>query len=78
MTRLKKREVQWFIEDRFPTSNIITIEMINEQETMAFVLIYENASMVERIVVDINSDGEMDIWSQEIASFTEIHRREEI
>lgn len=78
MARLNKRAVQWFIEDRYPTSKIITIEMIDERETMAFVLVYENASVVTRIVVDINSDGQMDIWSHETAIFTETYRREQI
>lgn len=77
MAKLNKRAVQWFIEDRYPTSKIITIEMVDELETMAFVLVYENASVVERIVVDINSDGLMDVWSHEVADFTEIYRREE-
>lgn len=78
MARLNKRAVQWFIEDRYPNGKIITIEMIDERETMAFVLVYENASVVYRIVVDINSDGLMDVWSREAATFTEIYRRDEI
>ncbi len=78
MAKLNKRAVQWFIENRYPDSKIIAIEMVDERETMAFVLAYKNVSVVERFIVDINSDGQMDLWSHEAGSFTEIYRRAEI
>lgn len=78
MTRLTKEEVRTFIEERYPLSKIVTIEMIDERETMAFVLLYDNASVVSRIVVDITSEGNIGTWSIENARFEECYRREEI
>jgi len=77
MTRLTKEEVKNFIENRYD-DKIIAIEMIDERETMAFVLMYSNCSVVTRAVVDINSDGKIDLWTLERARFEEFHRREEI
>ena len=78
MERLTKEAVRDFIENRYPDSKIIAIEMIDKRETMAFVLAYRNVSVVERFIVDINSDGQMDLWSRDAGSFTEIYRRAEI
>lgn len=78
MAKLNERAVRWFIEDRYPKGKILEIEMIDERETMAFVLVYFSISTIVRIVVDTNSEGCMDIWSVESASFTEDYRRDEI
>ena len=78
MERLTKEAVRDFIENRYPHGKILEIKMIDERETMAFVLVYFSISMIVRIVVDINSEGCMDIWSVESASFTEDYRRDEI
>lgn len=77
MTRLTKEDVRTFIENRYD-DKIIDIEMVDERETMAFVLMYSNCSVVTRAVVDINSDGKIDVWSLERARFEEFHRREDL
>lgn len=77
MTKLTKEEVRTFIENRYDDT-IIDIEMIDERETMAFVLMYSNCSVVTRAVVDINSDGKIDVWTLERARFEEFHRREDV
>lgn len=76
MERLTKEVVREFIENRY-SDKIITIEMIDERETMAFVLMYSNTSVVTRAVVDINSKGRIDVWSLERARFEEFYNRRE-
>ena len=78
MAKLNERAVRWFIENRHPEEKIIAVEMFDTRDDMAFVLTMYNTSTVSRYVVDINSDGEMDIWSHETARFEQIWRREEI
>ena len=74
MTKLTKEAVREFIENRY-SDKIIAIEMINERETIAFVLMYSNTSVVTRAVVDINSEGKIDVWSLERARFEEFYKR---
>ncbi len=76
MTKLTREAVKDFIEKRY-LDKIITIEIINDSETMAFVLMYSNASVVTRAVVDINSEGKIDVWSLERAHFEEFYNRRE-
>ena len=75
MERLTKEAVREFIENRYPGSKIVEISMVDERETMAFVLMYSNTSVVTRAVVDINSEGELDVWSLERAHFDEFYHR---
>lgn len=74
MERLTKEAVRDFIENRY-SDKIIEISMIDERETMAFVLMYSNTSVVIRVVVDINSKGKIDVWSLERARFKEFYNR---
>ena len=74
MTKLTKEAVREFIENRY-SDKIVEISMINERETMAFVLMYSNTSVVIRVVVDINSEGKIDVWSLERAHFEEYYIR---
>lgn len=78
MTRLNKEDVKAYIEKRYPEEKIIAVEMFDTRDDMAFVLTMYNTSSVSRYVVDINSDGDMDVWSHETARFEQIWRREEI
>lgn len=78
MTRLTKEEVKAFIEKRYPEEKVIAVEMFDTRDDMAFVLTMYNTSAVSRYVVDINSDGEMDLWSHESARFEQIWRRSEV
>lgn len=78
MTRLNKEEVKAFIEKRYPEEKVIAVEMFDTRDDMAFVLTMYNTSAVSRYVVDINSDGEMDLWSHECARFEQIWRRSEV
>lgn len=76
MERLTKEAVREFIENRY-SDKIVEISMGN-CEKMAFVLMYSNTSVVTRAVVDINSEGKIDVWSLERAHFDEFyHRRDE-
>lgn len=77
MAKLNERAVRWFIENRYPEEKVIAVEMFDTRDDMAFVLTMYNTSAVSRYVVDINSDGEMDVWSHESARFEQIWRREE-
>lgn len=74
MERLTKEAVRDFIENRY-SDKIIEISMIDERETMAFVLMYSNTSVVTRVVVDINSEGKIGVWSLERARFEELYKR---
>ena len=75
MERLTKEAVREFIENRYPDSKIVEISMVDERDTMAFVLMYSNTSVVTRAVVDINSMGKIDVWSLERAYFEEFYKR---
>lgn len=77
MTKLTKEAVREFIENRY-SDKIVDISMVDERETMAFVLMYLNTSVVTRAVVDINSEGKIDVWTLERARFEEFYRREDI
>ena len=70
MERLTKEAVREFIENRY-SDKIVEISMVDERETMAFVLMYSNTSVVTRAVVDINSEGKSDVWALERARFEE-------
>lgn len=74
MERLTKEAVREFIENRY-SDKIIEISMVDDRETMAFVLMYSNTSVVTRAVVDINSEGKIDVWSLERARFEEFYKR---
>ena len=74
MTKLTKEAVREFIKNRY-SDKIVEISMIDERETMAFVLMYSNTSVVTRAVVDINSKGKIDVWSLERAHFEEFYNR---
>lgn len=74
MTKLTKEDIREFIESRY-NDKIIEISMIDERETMAFVLMYSNTSIVTRAIVDINSKGRIDVWSLERARFEELYNR---
>ena len=78
MTRLNNEEIEKYMADRYPEEKIVEIKMINEDETMAFVLTYTNTSCVTRYTIDIDSSGEINTWEIEMASFEQIYRREEI
>ena len=78
MTRLTKEEVKAFIEKRYPKEKIAEIVMINDEETMAFVLTYANTSCVTRYTIDIDSSGEINTWEIEMARFNQIWRRDEL
>lgn len=77
MTKLTKEAVKNFIEKRYPEQTVIAVELF-ESKDMAFVLTMYNTSTVSRYVVDINSDGDMDIWMHECARYEEVYRREDI
>lgn len=72
MTRLTEEAVREFIERRY-SDKIADISIINP--LMAFVLMYSNTSVVTRAVVDINSEGDIDVWSLERAHFDEFYHR---
>lgn len=74
MTRLTSKGVKEFFKKRYPEEKIVAVELFETKE-MAFVLTMYNTSCVSRYVVDINSDGDMDIWSHETVRFEEIYRR---
>ena len=74
MERLTKEAVREFIENRY-SDKIVEISMVDERDTMAFVLMYSNTSVVTRAVVDINSMGKIDVWSLERAYFEEFYKR---
>ncbi|MBQ1289373.1 MAG: hypothetical protein IIY23_04345 [Erysipelotrichaceae bacterium] len=78
MTRLTKEEVKAFIEKRYPKEKIAEIVMINDEETMAFVLTYTNTSCVTRYTIDIDSSGEINTWEIEMSRFNQIWRRNEL
>lgn len=77
MERLTKEAVREFIEKRYPEEKVIAVEVFDGRD-MAFVLAMYNTSTVSRYVVDINSDGEMDVWIHECARYEEVYRRDEI
>ena len=77
MERLTKEAVKEFIKNRY-SDKIVEISMVDERETMAFVLMYSNTSVVTRAVVDINSEGKIDVWSMERARFEEFYHRRDI
>lgn len=77
MTELTNKGVREFFKKRYPEEKILAVDLF-EPKDMAYVLTMYNTSVVSRYVVDINSDGDMDIWSHEYARFDEVYRREEI
>lgn len=77
MTKLNENEVRAYLNRRYPEEHIADISF-NDSETMAFALLWSNTSCVNRVVVDINSDGDMDVWMHEVAEFREIYRRRDI
>lgn len=77
MTRLTKENVQTFIEKRYPDQKVLAVEIFDGRD-MAFVLTMFNTSTVSRYVVDVNSDGDMDVWIHECARYEEVYKREEI
>lgn len=78
MTRLNKKEIKKYMADRYPKEKIAEIVMINDEETMAFVLTYTNTSCVTRYTIDIDSDGYVNTWEIETARFNQIWRRNEL
>lgn len=74
MTKLTKKDIKDFIERRYPYEKIIEISMIDDRETMAFVLTYCNTIVVNRLIVDIHR-GDIDLFSRESADFREIWNR---
>ena len=77
MTRLTEKAVREFIERRY-SDKIVEISIIDERETMAYVLMYSNTSVVTRAVVDINSEGNIDVWALERAHFEEFYNRRDV
>ena len=77
MERLTKEAVRDFIENRY-SDKIVEISMVDDRAPMAFVLMYSNTSVVTRAVVDINSEGKIDVWSLERAHFDEFYHRRDI
>lgn len=77
MKRLTKEAVREFIERRY-SDKIVEISIIDERETMAYVLMYSNTSVVTRAVVDINSEGDIDVWALERACFEEFYNRRDV
>ena len=73
MKRLTEEAVREFIERRY--SDKIADICIFDDERMAMVLMYANTSCVTRVVVDINSEGNIDVWSLERAHFDEYYHR---
>ena len=78
MTRLNKEAIEKYMANRYPEEKIVEIHMINDDETMAFVLTYTNTSCVTRYTIDIDSDGYVNTWAIEMAHLEQIWRREEI
>ncbi len=76
MTRLTREAIETYMADRYPEEKIAEITMINDEETMAFVLTYTNTSCVTRYTIDIDSDGYISTWAVETARFEQIWRRE--
>ena len=76
MTKLTTKGVREFIKRRYPEEKILAVELFETKE-MAFVLTMYNTSCVSRYVIDINSDGNMDVWSHDCVTFNEIYRRRE-
>ena len=76
MTRLTKKAIKEYMADRYPEEKIAMISMINDEETMAFVLTYVNTSCVTRYTIDIDSDGYINTWAIESAGLERIWRRE--
>lgn len=77
MIKLTEEAVRNFITKRYPAAQILAVEMFDNAD-MAFVLTMFNTSTVTRYTVDINSDGDIDIWSCEVVRFVEIYKRSEI
>lgn len=77
MTRLTDEAVRQYIEKRYPEQKVLAVEIF-ESRDMAFVLTMYNTSTVSRYVVDINSDGDMDVWSLECARYEEVYKREDM
>lgn len=73
MTKLTKEAVREFVERRY-SDNIADI-CIFDDEQMAMVLMYANTSIVNRVTVDINSDGDIEVWTLERAHFDEFYHR---
>ena len=78
MTRLNKDDIWEYMAERYPEEKIAMIRMVNDDETMAFVLTYTNTSCVTRYTIDIDSSGEINTWEIEMASFEQIYRREDL
>lgn len=74
MTRLTEEAVREFIQRRY-NDKIADICIFGEREQMAMVLMYSNTSVVTRAVIDINSEGKLDVWTLERAHFDEFYHR---
>lgn len=77
MTTLTEEAVIQYIEKRYPEQKVLAVEMFVSRN-MAFVLTMYNTSTVSRYVVDINSDGDIDVWSLECARYEVVYKREDM
>lgn len=75
MTKNNEMEVREWIWRRNPGYKIATVKYC-EDIRMWIAVIFANPACVDRLYIDVNEDGNLDLWEREVCNWETIYRRD--
>ena len=75
--KIDEIEVRKWIWRRNPGYKIATVEYC-EDINMWIAVIFANPACLDRIYIDVDENGDLDLWEREVCNWETIYRRAEI
>ena len=75
--KIDELEVRKWIFRRNPGYKIATVEYC-EDINMWIAVIFANPACLDRIYIDVDENGDLDLWEREVCNWETIYRRDEI